>query len=212
MPLQPVDWNVVVLGRWNRGILTPQGIVTRLFKQPEGTQFNVEVPVDSLGPFKVLYDDLVVIADYSRLIVEAPKNNYDNLGRAMSIAWRAMDCLPETPLQVAGYNIRYRGSGTDELASPLMIATQHDWDNLFMNAGYPISQRTISRTADWEGGRIQVSLARESGDTLSLAINFERGGDRASMMEWLKMEIDDIRAQVKTICSNVLHLKEEALA
>ena len=34
MPLEPYDWNVVVLGRWDRALLTSQGIASRLFQLP----------------------------------------------------------------------------------------------------------------------------------------------------------------------------------
>ena len=45
MPLEPYDWNVVLLGHWNRAILTPQGISERLFQLLSETEIGIEVPM-----------------------------------------------------------------------------------------------------------------------------------------------------------------------
>src|SRR6516165_8300462 len=70
MPLVPCEWNVVVMGRWNRAILTPQGIATRLFQLPLNTSIGVEVPMDGIGPYRVSHDRLVVMVSEAWLIVE----------------------------------------------------------------------------------------------------------------------------------------------
>jgi len=210
MPLQAIDWSVVVVGRWNRAILTPQGIITRLFGKPEGTQFGLEVPVDAIGPYRVVHDDLVVMADSSRLMVEIQQNSYDGLSKAMRIARKAMSELPETPFIAAGYNVCYQGNVSDECCGPLMTASQHAWDASLNEAGFPVTRRAISRTAEWEGGKILVTLSQDS-DDVRLAFNFERGGNDAEMKAWLEVSVDDIRTQVGAICTSVLQLRQEAL-
>jgi len=211
MSLTPADWNVVVLGRWNRAILTPQGIITELFGQPEGTQFRIEVPVDCIGPYRVWYDELVVMADWNQLIVEAAQSNYESLARAMAVAHRAAETLPVTPLSAAGYNVRYRGELGSNQPQSLSEAAQHMWDSRFVDAGYPLVRRGLSRTVEWEGGRIQVSFSSEQNGPVALEINFERGGNRDAMMEWLRIPAEDVRSQVENICRKVLRLDLEVL-
>ena len=53
MLLEPGDWNVVIVGHWNRAILTPQGIATRLLQLPPETEIGIEVPMDAIGPYRV---------------------------------------------------------------------------------------------------------------------------------------------------------------
>jgi len=211
MLLTPAEWNVVVVGRWNRAILTPQGIITELFGQPEGTQFAIEVPVDGIGPYRVSYDDLVVMADWSRLTVEATKNDYDSLAKAMAIAHKAIENLPVTPLSAAGYNVRYRGESGGDQPRALLEAVRHTWDGRFVDAGYPVAQRGLSRAVEWEGGRILVSLSSEKSGPVALDVNFERGGHREAMMEWLRVPAKDIRVQVETILRNVVRLDLKVL-
>src|SRR5262245_33422873 len=131
MPLEPFDWNVVVLGHWNRAILTPQGIASRLFQIPSETEIGIEVPMDAIGPFRVSHDNLTVMAGGGRLTVEARENNFPSLERAMRVARRGIVSLPETPLLAAGFNIRARGSGEGRRLSPLIEATQLRWDRQF---------------------------------------------------------------------------------
>ena len=70
MPLEPYDWNVVVLGHWNPAILTPQGISERLFQLPTETEIGIEVPMDAIGPFRVSLGDLAVMVTEAQLMVE----------------------------------------------------------------------------------------------------------------------------------------------
>src|SRR6266478_1019531 len=124
MPLEPYDWNVVVLGRWNRAILTPNGIASRLFELPPETEIGIEVPMDAIGPFLVSHGDLTVMVGGAQLMVQATENNFSSLERAMRVARRAMEKLPETPVVAAGFNIRAQGSGEDGHLGPLIEATQ----------------------------------------------------------------------------------------
>src|SRR4051812_42213395 len=119
MPLEPGDWNVVVVGRWNRSILTPQGIASRLLQLPPGTEVGIEVPMDAIWPYRVSYGDLVIMVSEQQLIVEAAENSFPSLQRAMRVVYRAMQNLPETPVFAAGFNIRCKGSVEDETLAPL---------------------------------------------------------------------------------------------
>src|SRR4051812_23085230 len=111
MPLEPYDWNVVVLGRWNRAILTPQGIGSRLFQLPPETDIGIEAPMDAIGPYQVSHDDVTVMVSGAQLIVEARENNFPGLERAIRVARRAMESLPETPVVAGGFNVRVHGAG-----------------------------------------------------------------------------------------------------
>ena len=60
MNINPFDWNVVIVGYWNRAILTPAGVGRRLFGLEEGNPVLVEVPMNGLGPHRVKYSDLTI--------------------------------------------------------------------------------------------------------------------------------------------------------
>jgi hypothetical protein len=57
MALSPERWSVVIIGRWNRAILTPAGIAKRVFGEPETKLMDVEVPLDGLSPYRVRHPE-----------------------------------------------------------------------------------------------------------------------------------------------------------
>jgi hypothetical protein len=212
MPLDPGDWNVVVLGRWNRAILTPQGIATRLLQLPPETEIGIAVPMDALGPYRVSHGDLVIMVSSAQLIVEATENNFPSLQRAMRIAQRAMHSLPETPVSAAGFNIRCQGSGEDGLLAPLIAATELCWDQQFVRASLPISRRDVTWVADWEDGKITVNLVREQQDrVLRVNLNFERTGNRDELLAWVARPVEEVRVQAQRIFTDILNLQMEAV-
>src|SRR5688572_9265339 len=90
-------WLVVVLGKWNKAILTPLGISRRLLQNPEGTQIQVEVPVDTVGPPRVRHDGIVIAVTDDRLFIEVERDDYGALARATTVAARAVRDLAQTP-------------------------------------------------------------------------------------------------------------------
>jgi hypothetical protein len=212
MPLEPCDWNVVVVGRWNRAILTPQGIATRLILLPPETEIGIEVPMDAIGPYRVRHRDIVVMVSSAQLIVESTENNFPSLQRAMRIAYRAMESLPETPVFAAGFNIRCQGTGDDGRLAPLITATESNWDQAFVRSGYPILRRDVTWVADWQNGKISVNLTRDLNEhLLRVHLNFDRGGTREEMMTWLARPIEEVKDQVRRIFTGVFNLQVEAV-
>src|ERR1051326_5820594 len=111
MPAEAFEWTVVVVGAWNRAILTPSGVARHLFGLEGEPVVQVELPLEYQGPIKISYGSLTVVPATDRIIVEMGDATYDNLGAACEIARRALEGLPETPVRAAGINLRYR---TDE--------------------------------------------------------------------------------------------------
>lgn len=62
MGLKATEWSVVVVGRWNRAILTPNGIAKRVFKLAELSQMVVAVPLDGVSPYIVKNPDQKIAA------------------------------------------------------------------------------------------------------------------------------------------------------
>jgi hypothetical protein len=211
MPLNPYEWNVVLVGHWNRAILTPQGIANRLFQLPPETEIGIEVPVDSIGPYRVSHSELVVMVNSVQLIVEATANDFTALQRAMRLAHRAMENLPETPVFAVGFNVRAQGSGDDPQLQPLIDATVLLWDDRFNRVECPISRRDVTWVGDWQGGRVSVNLTRDQNDRqVKVQLNFERTGSREDMANWLARPVEEVKDQIRRIFIEVFQLPEEA--
>jgi hypothetical protein len=107
MPIRAEDWNVVVVGFWNRAIYTPSGISRRLFGLSPTTPVQVLIPLDLPAPYQVRHEDLTVIVGSDRMIVQPARANYPGIASAMGIARRSLDDLPHTPFSAAGINLRF---------------------------------------------------------------------------------------------------------
>ena len=208
MPLAPNDWNVVVAGFWNRAILTPQGIAARLFNLEPDTPIEVEVPIDSLGPYRVRYDGLTVMASNVRLQVEPQRSEFGELRRAMDIARRAVDRLPETPLSAVGINVKYKAVEPTERLQSLI---EHDWDTDLSDQQFTIRRRTIARSVGWNDGAINVS-AIESDGKMEIQFNIERrSNEQAEHLAWLDTGIDQIEAVVRQLLMTTMRVAAEEI-
>ena len=207
MNLEPFDWNVVIVGYWNRAILTPAGIGRRLFELEDGIPVLVEVPMDGLAPHRVKYSDLTVTAETSRLVVHADVPKYELLDRARKIAVRAIESLPGTPLSAAGFNIRMRiKEPSDELLTSLMSGV----DNSLSDAGFEIHSRSLRRRLKLQDGLLNLDI--EESEDFSVVLNFDRqSSKKGDLITWLQMPIIEVENVVAHIFEKVLQTKLEGV-
>jgi hypothetical protein len=183
MSVEPSTWNAVVIGAWNRAILTPDGVRRRLFQLPEGTPIELEVAVDLPGSFRVGHDGLLVIPATGRLEVAARAASLDAIQRACVLCQRALTSLPETPVSAAGVNIRYR---LTEIPDAVLDLVRAPLDEALSDAGYEVTASMLRRSVALPPGvvNIEVSQAQAGGGTLEF--NFHRESTTPSeLREWL---------------------------
>lgn len=189
-------FGVIIAGRWNRAILTPQGIGHRLLKLDADTQMSVEVPIDSIGPYKVRHSDLAILADWNRLRVESEKKDYPGLKKCMEIGLIAIEGLPETPIEGVGINTNFVSEVRDERIEQL---NGSDFDFELGKVDLNIKTRTLTRTVEWNGGVINIKV--ESDDKQSrINFNFEkRSGVPSEIKNWLTLPISEIEKVTKDV-------------
>lgn len=198
MRVEPFDWNVVAVGYWNRAILTPKGIITRLFELDEATPIMVEVPMDGLEPHRVRHDGIIVVAHHGRLTLTTETPTLANLERAKQIAIKAMNKLPETPVTAAGFNIRLKLDDPPEL---LLKATDAIIDKSLSDAGFAIKNWITRRSLEHGKGLLNLDIQQSDTAETLIEFNFHRQStDISALREWLETPCEDI----KTICSAIL--------
>lgn len=205
MGLVPLEWNVVVLGRWNRAILTPAGIGKRIFQVSQEVPLEVLIAIDAIEPPRVKHEGATVVVDSKRLIVTIDKQCFTQLEHACQLATRAIKSLPETPLEAVGYNVKYRASDYIDAIDQLFES------NLANNAvanDFPIESQAMSIVVTHGKGRCSLILTREEPSTRTLLLNFERkSDDRVELEEWLYSSSKDIRNSVESMLKNLLSLQ-----
>ena len=192
MSLEPFGWNVVVVGYWNLAILTPAGIARRILGLPEGTNIEVDVPLDGVAPVRVRNGNLLVTPDRARLTIDATDCSFQTLQAAREAAARATRGLPETPVSAAGFNVRYRIS--DPHDQPLLRLLQSEADARISDEGFEIRGRSFSRTLAHQDGRVRVDCVREDNGPTVVSLNLERlSSSVEELVQWLEMPSAAIR-------------------
>lgn len=206
MPLASVDWSVVIVGRWNRAILTPAGIGKRLFGLEEGTPLEVMLAIDAIAPPRVAHDGLVIVAGSDRLVIYPSKCSFHELERARSIARKALRDLPETPVTGVGINVKYK---TTEQVIPITQIIESSWDNQLSDHGYSIRERTITRRLAWNDGAINISVSINEESEHFIQFNFDYHTAETAMHEhWLEVPIENIESEVKRLLVETMGLKQ----
>lgn len=206
MPLKPAEWSVVVVGRWNRAILTPAGLGKRVFKVPEGTPLEVMVAIDAIAPPQVKYGGMLVIAGSDRLLVQPTLSTFEKLTEAFTLARNALEELPETPVIAVGFNVKYQ-TGDYVEAIDGVLAT--DLDDRASDAGYEIADRGIHRSMKRQNGKVNISATQDEGGMRSVMINFDlKSDDPLKHQEWLNANADSVKEEVKRVVQEILKIPE----
>ena len=207
MALQPEDWNVVVLGRWNPALFTPAQISSRIFGLPQGTPIEVYVPIDDvLLPSRVKHDGMDIFANPAQLNVSIAQCSFEKLDQGRKIASDAIEQLPKTPLIAAGFNIRYRADG---LPSSLASRFSAELDRRFSDENFSILGRQFHRILAFQKGRLLVRVANDPDEKAEVMLNFELKSNEPNVLrEWLGVPIREVRDAVTQVLSAVLELTE----
>lgn len=199
MQQNPISWNVVVIGAWNRAILTPAGIQRRLFALPPETPIEVEVAIDRPAPFRVKHKGLVVTVGSDSLSIETDVARVGDLIRAAELAQKALRELPETPVLAAGLNMTIALSDTPATIAPMLESCL---DEALADQSFEIAEhKSIRRTVKLAVGQVNIELAQHDQLT-SVAFNFHLSSESTSDLQtWL--------GQAKEHCSIAQRLASE---
>jgi len=204
MSFKPTNWSVVILGRWNRAILTPAGMAKRLFNLPNETPINIEVPIDGIGPYRVKNEKLIVSTDGTRLIIALEQQDYETLEHAKEIAIRALKKLPETPVSAAGFNIRFH---SQTIGANLVSLTKSKIDELISDQDYTITTSILNRSLNYEQGHINLEIGEKPQGEYNILMNFERRSQSPTdLIEWLEKPMTNIEEQITKILCDILSI------
>lgn len=200
MGLRPDDWSVVIVGRWNRAILTPGRIARHVFEIGDAKQVEVLVPIDGISPYVVRHPSggfTVAATDENRLLFNLDKADFSALQNAMEAGVKTLDWLPQTPVSAAGFNVNFR---TTEVMPPLAAMLANDIvDRSLGDTAFKVPSRALSRMLQFEGGSLNLNLS-SGGDDFKLAFNFHRNStDQAELIEWLRTPMEKVKDAVDRI-------------
>jgi len=198
MALRPVDWSVIIVGRWNRSIFTPERIGKRMLGLEDPQGLEVMVPLDGISPYFVKHPQkgIIVSTEATRLQVRPEKPDYASLALAMEAGVKALAWLPETPVSAAGFNVNFR---TDESTADLARLLQSGVDAQLGGLGHNILARSLGRSVPFGDGRLNLAFAQE-GDDFRFKCNFHReSSNPEDLKQWLCTPVSQIEGTLVTL-------------
>jgi hypothetical protein len=174
MPGAPTDWNVTIVGAWNRAILTPAGIAKRLFQIEPTVPVEVLVGLNEPGLIRVKYQNLTVIPQRGRLLIAPTEMTSEGIAAAAQLAARALESLPETPITAAGVNIKYQ---FDALPDNLITMLDSTLNNVLADDHKAIVEKAMRRSVNWQEGKLNLDIAEDANAAGLVSFNFDRQAD-----------------------------------
>jgi len=207
MPITPIDWNVNVVGFWNRAIYTPAGISRHLFQLPPTTPVQVLIPIDFPAPYQVQHEGQTVVVAVDKLVVTPVRPSFTGLATALEIGRRALDHLPRTPLLAVGINVRYRSDGPVPALEEIMA---NSWDERLSDSRIEIRERTVARAVRRGNGSINVTITQKEDQTFLLGLNFDlQSDDVAQLRAWIDLSADEVQRETERILFESLGIRRE---
>jgi len=210
--LEPFNWDVVIVGQWNKAILTPNGIAKRLFKLPEGTGIEVAIPVNLFGPPQIKYDGIVVRVEDQRLVIGTEKPSYESLSRAMQTGCNALKDLPKTPVIAVGFNVRFKVSDPpskfDKIAQTSLDTDLSDAEYEIVSIG--LTRKVRIKGGIFEEGVLNLLVHKEENSPIRIELNFHRDSNSVTdLTKWLDISKADLEKEVGQILNNISLNPEE---
>jgi len=157
--------NIVLAGRWNLGIFTPQWVTQTLFQLQET---RVEFSFDPNRPFRYIGSSVAFVPSASRVILAPQLLDEETLVRSERLATRLLHTLPHTPVSGVGINFRF----SEQEPPPELLDHFPDPDSTsFASAGVEVKSRSFRRDLRFTGQTIKLT-AEVQGASVVFDFNF----------------------------------------
>ena len=205
--LKTIQWNTVVVGKWNPAILTPKGIASQIFDKKPDEPIEVFVPLNATGPFKVRFDGLSVSAGFDRLIIDCEKSDWETLEKSREYCCKAIEALPKTPLTAAGFNIRYK---LDDPTESFIEILSIPLDFKLSDNKLEITRKETHRSFLWNNGAVNLNIVKAESGNYNIMMNFDKTSNNIEeLKEWFKTPIDKVKDITKTVICTIFDICEE---
>lgn len=190
-------WSLVIVGRWNPAILSPEWLSAQVFdRKPLGILFPV------IGGFSPIFEaqDIRFTVGPDKVVFAPAKAADDVLNRIEVAASHILTTLPHTPIAAFGENFAYK---LDDLPEGLAAMLEHPNDERLRKYG---NRRSVwmGRTIEME--RCRLNLTITSGQPNRVDLNFHYEVTAAEKAAEQAAEL--VKGTYAANCARGLHYKQ----
>lgn len=176
------DCTIVLIGSWNRSILTPDWIAESVLRLPVGGGGSLEMELMVEPPFmlRMRSPDAVMTVGSGRVQLTANTADEQGMASALELARSLLRALPETPITALGMNFGFRSEALHErIRQPLFEAAA------FVGGDGELQARMIVTKRRGDGALVNITVDAST-PVPACEVNFHlplRRGDRAREAE-----------------------------
>jgi hypothetical protein len=162
------SWSLVIVGKWNRYILTPTWVAKNLFEHEE---IGVEYPINNLDlPVRFRSPDNIVFVPAVHRITFLAQDPYgdDMLRKICIMAHKLVDILAHTPITAMGINCIF-----EEKAEDFEALSMFDFfdSQKITDSNYEVHSSEIKRQLNRNGTVLNLAV-KKKGELVTLDFNF----------------------------------------
>lgn len=198
--------NIVLMGGWNRNIITPQWVASSLANVEEvGFQLAIDDPT---FPFRILFDDYVLTVRADRLQLHSHIVSADRFSGAATLAHHLLELLPHTPISALGINFAWRESDPPPALLPVFTLTD---TTAIADEGRSVTETAIKRSFPWEEGTLTFTMVLKPQGHVVVDVNFHWAVTRAAdAQQYLKDRPSEAREAARLLLRKVYELEEDS--
>jgi hypothetical protein len=161
-------WSLVIAGRWNTAILSPDWLAREVFKQ-EG--IKIVYPV--LGGTPPIFEaaDMRIVVSNDRIVFFPLKDSDELLSRIETAGRHVLTTLPHTPISAFGQNFSYMVEGSQKQFEEVLIFS----DATRLGEQGKIGEIALVRTIDLGKCRLNLKIVSGQASRIDLNYHYEAG-------------------------------------
>lgn len=196
-------WTIVILGRWNVGIFTPEWLTKNVF---ESSQVTLEFGMDPALPRRITGGGTTLIPSDLSLILAPSELSETSLTRMEKIGCTILETLKHTPVSAVGMNFAYR---VTPAPAPLLEQFHATHADEFADQQLVIRARDFGWVMEYEEYTLTLNCHVEKQD-LFIKFNFHAvAQDAIAARGFIADKIIKHRNKTRAILENVFSIVGE---
>jgi hypothetical protein len=167
------DWTLVLAGRWNVDILSPDWVAQTIF---DATNCEIQMTLDGVrNSLSYIFEDVVFFPQDNRVVLNVRRADEKCLRAAENAALKLTQALPVTPVKGVGFNFGYTEDNPD---SELLKLFQSEDTAKLLDLSLQEERITIAKQMKFGNSILTLSLISFEGRVdVILNYHFDTSGN-----------------------------------
>ncbi|OEU73379.1 MAG: hypothetical protein BA869_04945 [Desulfuromonadales bacterium C00003107] len=144
MKIKDMSWSIVLAGKWNRFIISPEWAAKNIFKEEK---IKVEMAIGLGAPPRFSSSEIMMIPSEDRVAFHLLDHSDECLQKAEELAVSLLTILNHTPVNALGVNFGFIEAAPNDDLMELFAFEDND---SFIEQGYSIKDTNIIRKLEIE--------------------------------------------------------------